>query len=262
MIDQIYIEKWSEMSRWADGCFFHRGQHDASWSLETSFRRSFLGTDNEEYPLNREFWCLREFKRRAHVYLKQVPSDGDIIAWLSLMQHHGIPTRLLDFSHSFYVAAYFAIRGSIGDSAVWSISYAPLISISQKIFKLKIQGLRDEWDDSIYAKANGFLGKKFKSSGPENATCLKGVSYVEPFLVHQRLGAQQGLFLIPMDINIPFIENLRPHVKGQPLVRKLTFNKKIRDEAMHQFEEMNITEETLFPGIDGLARSIADKVLY
>jgi len=37
------------------------------------------------------------------------------------MQHHGAPTRLLDFSYSIYVAAYSAMESADGDSALWAV---------------------------------------------------------------------------------------------------------------------------------------------
>ena len=56
-----------------------------------------------------EIRLSREFRRAYHDYATHIPSQGSVIEWLALMQHHGAPTRLLDFSYSVYVAAYFPL---------------------------------------------------------------------------------------------------------------------------------------------------------
>ena len=60
---------------------------------------------------------LRIFKRKAHHFLSAGPLPDDDFEWLALMQHHGAPTRLLDFTWSPYVAAFFALQRATGDAA-------------------------------------------------------------------------------------------------------------------------------------------------
>ena len=72
---------------------------------------------------------LRQFQRRAHHYCKDLPDFDQKLDWLALMQHYGASTRLLDFSHSFYVAAYFAVENATKDSAVWAVNLDALTHI-------------------------------------------------------------------------------------------------------------------------------------
>ena len=129
-IEEITISDWKEMlslaTRWPTDIY--RGQSNAEWELSSSLQRCLKGTDYEKNPTKMEFWFLREFRKRARLYLKQVPEASDIVGWLSLMQHYGTPTRLIDFTHSFYVACYFALIDAKSDAAVWSINHEWLLS--------------------------------------------------------------------------------------------------------------------------------------
>jgi FRG domain len=91
----------------------YRGHSDIRWPLETTlYRGGQRFRCPPEILADREAWILRQFQRRAHHYLTDPPSSEQRLEWLALIQHFGGPTRLLDFSHSFYVAAFFAIEGA------------------------------------------------------------------------------------------------------------------------------------------------------
>ena len=103
-----------------------RGQADAAWPLETSltrYLRTFGGPSNGWRQ--RERHILHTFKRKAHVLLPETPEEGETLEWLALMQHHGAPTRLLDFSWSPYVAAFFALERATANAAILARSVWP-----------------------------------------------------------------------------------------------------------------------------------------
>src|SRR5216684_3693164 len=69
---------------------------------------------------------------QAHLFLAHVPDDADSFHWLALMQHHGAPTRLLDFTWSPYVAAFFALERATSDAAIWAINLPLLWTIHDR----------------------------------------------------------------------------------------------------------------------------------
>ncbi|HEY3306419.1 MAG TPA: FRG domain-containing protein [Candidatus Binatia bacterium] len=111
------IRNWRDLlDRYRDfrsGEWCFRGDR-ATPGFKTSLERASIdrwGRNWSEMP-DIENGLLRRFKREAHLYLTSQPDEDDIIGWLALMRHHGAPTRLLDWTYSFFVAVYFAISRS------------------------------------------------------------------------------------------------------------------------------------------------------
>ncbi len=94
------------------GPVWYRGQSDVKWDLKPSFSR--LKKPPSEMSL------IKRFKQNADLLLnKQIKENID---WLFLMQHYGVPTRLLDWSESPLVAIYFAViskKNMNKDGALW-----------------------------------------------------------------------------------------------------------------------------------------------
>ena len=97
------------------GAIWYRGQADKHWALMPGYLRL-------ERPPS-ESTLLKRFKQSAAMLVQNTPSQS--FDWLFLMQHYGMPTRLLDWSESPLVALYFAVENSGNhegvDAALWSL---------------------------------------------------------------------------------------------------------------------------------------------
>ena len=80
----------------------------------------------------REARAIRIFRRKAHNYLDDPRALDDDLRCLALMQHHGAPTRLLDFTKSPYVAAFFALESATDDASVYALNTPALWHKSPK----------------------------------------------------------------------------------------------------------------------------------
>src|SRR6476661_1663628 len=105
-----------------------RGQRDASAPLYSVLSRYFMAfrVDPRAWP-EQEERILRIFKRKAIHFIDHVPKRNDDFEWLALMQDHGAPTRLLDFSWSPYVAAFFALHNTTKEGVIWACNPAEIL---------------------------------------------------------------------------------------------------------------------------------------
>jgi hypothetical protein len=114
---------WDDLEKYDDVNYIFRGHTCAIWKLATSLERACERLYGSlERAMHMEKIVLREFRRRLHHYSQNVPSRKESLRWLSLLQHHGAPTRLLDWTYSIYIAAYFAAEQGSGDFAVWVVN--------------------------------------------------------------------------------------------------------------------------------------------
>ena len=240
---EIVVESWEEylkvvsdppLREWA-----FRGQRDAVWQLWPTISRELRNRRvKSRFWTAQEHRIIRIFQRKALHFLDKVPEVVDTPQWMALIQHHGGPTRLLDFTWSPYVAAFFALESSVSDSAVWAIN-APKLGTHSYGPRFRA-GSRPPSPQELL-RSVGFRGRDAVAIG-------------EPYFKNRRVVAQSGTFAFPIDITRP-VDELLSTKKG--VVAKIVLRTRFRQQALRELYRMNITYATLFPDLDGLARSLA-----
>jgi len=261
MFVELHVDSWDAakaLARSLTGYVF-RGQERAEWSLEPSLER-------EGGNGHREGALIEEFQRRAYYALPRPPSADERLEWLAIMRHHGVPTRLIDFTYSFYVGAFFALERARVDSALWCVKLARLGSIGPPAHPARRSRSANR------ARAEECLRSRV---APE-----PGVFDVEPFNLPERMAVQRGLFLFPTHVHRPFLELLRGTLDvtqrvprrvdprdvdprapmTAPLVR-LVLGPDVRVRGLRDLYEMNVSAAALFPGLDGFGRSLRTYLL-
>lgn len=220
-----------------------RGHGDVSWSLQPGWYRlptSPAKSVGDEYYS--EASLLETFKLRAPIYLERIPATD--WEWLFLMQHYGLPTRLLDWTESSLIALYFAVRDNDGetDAAVWAMSPWGL---NHESFGKYVLFPADDARANDHAPVRD--GQKLKGRLPLAIT---------PVRASQRIAAQRGMFTIhgrePDALDrIAHRNTAAPH-----FVRRIVIPRQEIAIVRRELAISGISESLIFPELSGLCREI------
>ena len=215
-----------------------RGERDAQWPLYSSISRYF-----QNFGVHPKAWAkqedriLRIFKRKAHQFFDKPPEPDDDFQWLALMQHHGAPTRLIDFTWSPYVAAFFALERTTHDGVVWALNPDKLTS-SRASKPVRMDPRSKDNFRRYFLKGNRRM-----------------IWMGEPHTMNRRLIAQSGTFAVPGVLDVP-LEEMLSDSDQENVLAKFILTNPVREVGMRELYRMNITYATLFPDLEGLAKSL------
>jgi len=244
--------------------FAFRGQRESEWDLKTGIERIANRFSIELYMLPKiEKGLIRRFQRQAYLYLDQPPDKSDRLQWLALMQHYGAPTRLLDWTYSFFIAVFFAIedvefeKDDRSKYAVWVIDRKWLKNRSVYCLPSKKQEIARHDKDLKNPKTIDIL---FDTDSP-----VRSVYQLNPFRLNQRLILQQGLFLASGDVSQTFMYNFENLSEKNDIISHLSkieihLKGDFLKEALERLYRMNISRATLFPGLDGFTVSLKNQI--
>jgi hypothetical protein len=236
------VEK--QLSRALYGQVLYRGQAKAEWDLKPGIGRHLKtykahALDKEKLLLD-EWRMVQDFRRQAGAYLGQMPDEG-WEAWV-LAQHHGIPTRLLDWTHSPLAALYFAVErpskdNDNDDSAVWLL-YMPTRFIPPPDVHVPKEW-KNKVDPSDTARPHPLDVEEVRGYMPGHEV--------------PRVWAQLGVFTVHPDPTEPLQATNLP---DRARLYKVVVKNHARAQIKVTLANYGIFRQTLFPDLDGLAESI------
>ena len=224
----------------------YRGMSDAAAPLRTSLDR-LGGPAAPHSKAHLEAHILRNFLRYSKPYVNADQAEWEL---LFIAQHHGLPTRLLDWTYSPLVAAHFATLDSRprGDRVLWQLDWRRL----HERFGLKpLAFLVEDLVDELARRGIGTLGEFFERA----ADAAPFACMLEPPAMDHRITVQSAAFTITSDTSRPFDAFLAEHGVAEAL-RRIVIPARAVDLIRDQLDICAIDERRLFPDLDGVAREV------
>lgn len=233
--------------------YLYRGHSDARWVLQSSLERILGPSWDGEKAKSFEDYSLKQFCSKFHLYDRDNLKPTSKLAWLAVMQHHGVPTRLLDFTESPYVALYFAVE-----------SYNPLSRQDLALYALDYSAFLDRSIDHIRSREPTFQESRVSMHDRRDRIFEEVVDRLscdvawitEPDIFNSRLDRQAGSFLLSGNISLRIEEILERAEYAACEFQKYVVPYSLYEGIFSLLRKMNITSKSLYGDLDGLARSI------
>jgi hypothetical protein len=236
--DRLFGESWDEALRRYRSRWVFRGcavDHE----LKTSLLRLGPRCADLELPL------LRTFRK----YARWAPGREDNVwCWLALAQHHGLPTRLLDWTFSPYVALHFVTEDAAKfdrDGIVWAVDYVT----ANQLLPAALQRILTEEQAAVFT--GEMLSRAASSLRELDATGEEFVVFFEPPSLDDRIVNQHALFSMMPRADLSPGSWFGRHSE---LVQRIIVPAALKYEVRDKLDQANVTERVLYPGLDGLCR--------
>lgn len=193
---------------------------------------------------------FRSFRKYAYQDVQPGTTEWQ---WLAIAQHHGLPTRLLDWTFSPFVAMHFATNDLTRmdeDGVIWCVNFIE----AQDWLPTELRELLQSSNTNAFSVE--LLETKFQTI--QSVEILKGrheafAFFFEPPALDLRIVNQNGLFSFMNNPSYRLDHWLEEATaQSKTLAKKLLIPKKLKWEIRDKLDSSNITERVLFPGLDGL----------
>jgi hypothetical protein len=235
--DALYTDSWASSLNRFRSSFVYRGLEDRRFDLSTSL--------NREGESHLERHLLRNFRKYSQI---DDDKNKSIWNWMALAQHHGLPTRLLDWTYSPYVALHFVTADFDKyhlDGAIWAVNYVDAIGHLPDQLRVIIE------EEGSHVFTAEMLDRAARSL--EELATLKREDFAvffEPPSIDQRIVNQYALFSMMSDPDTLLHSWLDKCSLRQ---FKILIPARLKWEIRDKLDQSNINERVLFPGLDGLA---------
>jgi hypothetical protein len=227
---------WDQFVTWArskagDADLIFRGQSSATYPLTTTFHRA--GRRDMVRYVNEDVLSLKRSVEAATASAFQLDRDDDKGTLLNIAQHHGFPTPLLDFTHSAFVAAYFAFSGVRA---------------------------RREKDENAFVRVFALDGSVLPDTVP--------ILNIKPTLGKLLLGARMNPRVLPQQSvsifsDVPDVEgwiDMVSQTVGRKLLSAIDLPASDAPIALRDLRRFGISQASLFPGLDGACKGLAEEL--
>ncbi len=233
-----------------------RGLSDSNYKLETTLMRL-----DGPYP-KLEPHLLVNFRRYAGI---ELGTNDSMWYWMSLGQHHGLPTRLLDWTYSPIIATHFAtenIQQFDVDGVIWVVDFLKVRDLLPKDLKEESEKIDsavfpiESLEDVITGDTGSLRNLKDALKKLKSMANNPFLVFMEPPSIDHRIQNQFALFSFISDPTICLDDWLEKQTTPD-LWRKIIIPAKLKGEIRDKLDQSNISERTLFPGLDGTCKWLA-----
>lgn len=237
----IFEDVWDEKVMRYRNNFIYRGVSNTNEDLLPKLNRVC------PHDLSLEESLMRNFKKYAYADLGQYQNFWQT---LSLAQHHGLPTRLLDWTYSPLVAAHFAtenLEEYDRDGCLWCVDFTVL----HKLLPSPLKAMLDK------SRSSSFTIEMLEDIGDfqtlKNLQKEPFVLFFEPASMLDRIANQYALFSLVSDSSVLLSDLL----KDNDCYYRIIIPHEIKLEIRDKLDYINISERMIYPGLDGICKWIS-----
>lgn len=276
------IELYTQKLDFLKGRTLFRGMTDSSLPLIPKVYHRESDSRNREYAKG-ESDILSNFMKKSYSFLSNPPKDDDYQKWITIAQHYGIPTRILDWSEGCLVSLFFAVKmlDTENDGVVWALNptrYKNWFMSYDEVCKKD----RMIEDGEVLVKLSS--NRNIETAFLEAENGYQYPYFYYPFFIDERMKTQQSVFMVwgnekrPLDKightgiieylqrdNDRYIKRKESKTKNwndNEFLLKLVINRKKKRHIKKQLDMCGINEYSIFPTLDSFGQYLNEQYRF